>query len=353
MTVKTIDIEFHQIELKYTALSILESKEQAKLMASLAAGGQHSPVLAVPFAVDDRYVLIDGYRRADALKRLGRDTIQALIAPMSETEALLMKHRLEIQRRRSALEEAWLLKELTESHSLSQEELAVRLDRSRSWVCRRLALVAVLPEKVQEQVRRGRISPQAAMKYLVPLARANPEDCGRLVENLGGAHLSVRQMGKLYTAWRTGDTRQRERIIEKPLICLKADEEVLRPDPPFENREDKARALLRDLDIIGSVCRRARFPAREGVQTVNNLAVQIQRAWLEACLAFKTLGSLLREDGDDNVGQSETGSDPGTEEAGTRDQDHRPGHEYIAQHGQKGVAEREHGASQNREAGVA
>ncbi len=349
---KPIEIEFHQIELKYSALSILDVKEQAKLMASLAGQGQHSPILVV--ADGDRYVLIDGYRRADALKRLGRDTIQALAVPMSETEALLMKHSLENQRRRSPLEEAWLLRELTESHALSQEDLADRLGRSRSWICRRLALVAVLPNKVQEKVRRGTISPQAAMKYLVPLARANPKDCDRLVQNLGGAHLSVRQMGKLYSAWRTGDHRQREQIIEKPMLCLKADEEVSRPDPPLDTRIDKARSLLRDLEIVGSVCRRARYPAREGVQEDDTLAVQIQRAWLEACMAFKTLGSLLvRKEEENNAGQREKDRDPGIEETGARDQDHRPGPEGLTQHGQEGVAEREHEAPQSGEDGVA
>ena len=349
---KPIEIEFHQMELKYAFLSILDVKEQAKLMASLAGQGQHSPVLVV--ADCSRYVLIDGYRRADALKRLGRDTIQALAVPLSETEALLMKHSLENQRRRSPLEEAWLLRELTESHRLSQEDLADRLGRSRSWVCRRLALVSVLPDRVQKKVRRGTISPQAAMKYLVPLARANPKACDRLVQNLGGARLSVRQMGKLYSAWRAGDHRQRERIIEKPMLCLKADEEVERPDPPLDKRIDKARSLLRDLEIIGSVCRRARYPAREGVQEEDTLAVPIQRAWLEACLAFKSLGSLLvRKENENNAGQREKDRDPGVEEAGTRSQDHRPGLEGLPQHGQEGLAEWKHGAPHSFETGAA
>jgi len=40
-----------------------------------------------------------------------------------------------------------------------------------SWVSRRLALVEVLPEAIQQQVREGKIPAQVALKFLVPVAR--------------------------------------------------------------------------------------------------------------------------------------------------------------------------------------
>jgi hypothetical protein len=55
------------------------------------------------------------------------------------------------------------------------EELARRFDRSVSWVSRRLALVEVLPEAIQQQVREGQILAQVALKFLVPVARQNLE----------------------------------------------------------------------------------------------------------------------------------------------------------------------------------
>jgi hypothetical protein len=39
--------------------------------------------------------------------------------------------------------------------------------RSVSWVSRRLALVELLPESIQQQVREGKPGAQLAMKYLV------------------------------------------------------------------------------------------------------------------------------------------------------------------------------------------
>src|SRR5690606_12165975 len=131
--------------------------------------GQQSPALIV-LNGSDVPVLIDGYRRAAALERLGRDTLQALALHLTEADALLLRHRMAADDRRSALEEGWLLRELSDAHGLSQRELSVRLARSPSWVSRRLSLVNDVPEAVQDLVRLGQLPPQAAMKYLVPLS---------------------------------------------------------------------------------------------------------------------------------------------------------------------------------------
>jgi hypothetical protein len=43
-------------------------------------------------------------------------------------------------------------------------------------------LVRTLPDAVQQHVQAGQLVPHAAMKYFVPVARANAADCVRLVE---------------------------------------------------------------------------------------------------------------------------------------------------------------------------
>jgi hypothetical protein len=69
--------------------------------------------------------------------------------------------------RRSGLEQGWLLAEMELRFGYSLDELGCRFDRSASWVSRRLALVELLPESIQQQVREGKIAAQIAMKYLV------------------------------------------------------------------------------------------------------------------------------------------------------------------------------------------
>jgi len=49
----------------------------------------------------------------------------------------------------------WVLAELERRFRYGLDELARRFDRGVSWVSRRLALVEVLPEAIQQQVRVG------------------------------------------------------------------------------------------------------------------------------------------------------------------------------------------------------
>src|SRR5207247_10382952 len=120
----------------------------------------------------DRYQLIDGYKRAVALEQLGRDTVDAIVWEMSEADALVLDRSMRFSEPETALEQGWLLQELERRFGYSLEDLARRFDRSVSWVSRRLGLVDLLPDRVQQHVRQGAIFPHVAMKYLVPVARA-------------------------------------------------------------------------------------------------------------------------------------------------------------------------------------
>lgn len=77
---------------------------------------------------------------------------------------------------------------------------------------RRLALVGALPEAV----RAAEVSVQVATQILVPLARANADACERSVRGLNGERVSVRQMTRLYKAWKASDDEVREPLREHP-----------------------------------------------------------------------------------------------------------------------------------------
>jgi ParB-like chromosome segregation protein Spo0J len=198
----------------------------------------------------------------------------------------------------SALEQGWLLRELVERFGWSQEELSRRFDRSPSWVSRRLSLVKELPEEIQERVRRADIVPHAAMKYLVPLARANRRDCLRLVEAISTRRLSTRAMGRLYNAYVSADDKTRELVLENPELFLKVDEEARRPPcadgQPWE-------LLLSDFHILAAVARRAARRLEKGLGR-ELLAPERERAlrvWTQAVLGFEHLLGLCKKELDD------------------------------------------------------
>ena len=64
--------------------------------------------------------------------------------------------------RPSELEEAWIVQALVREDGLSQVEAAVLLNKHKSWVCRRLALLERLGAEAQADLRLGLLSPGLA-----------------------------------------------------------------------------------------------------------------------------------------------------------------------------------------------
>lgn len=285
----TSPIERRTLVMPYGHLRIRDAAAEGRLSASMAEVGQRSPVVVV-HDVERRPVLIDGYRRVRVIERLGQDTVVAITLGLSEADALVYCHRQETSRRRSAVEEGWLLREL-HGQGPTLEAIGEALGRSRSWVSRRMALVSTLPKSAEEAVRCGRVSPHGAMKSLVPLARANKTDCERMVRALGDARISTRQTAQLYKAWRTGDAEQRERIVSAPRLYLRALEaSVPKPGDELEWLVQKLRAAGESLSRAGEILTRA-VAMDPGVAT----SPRVRRAIRPLQLAWESLQTTMEE----------------------------------------------------------
>ena len=272
-----MDLEINHLVLRYTALRVIDAGRVSRLAASLCREGQRSPVLVVGPGV-----LVDGYHRVQALKALGRDLVTAMaLEEVSEAEALVLSWRLETGRRKTAMEEGWLLAELMETHGRTQAELALELRRSRSWVSERLGLVRGLPEPVQEAVRAGRIPAVAAARSLLPMARTSPEATERLVAALVEP-VSKRDVERIYRAWRRADAEGQAAIEVNPMLLLKV-EEATEMVPP-----DVTDQLARDFESIAGLCRRARQRCQEGVFARANSRL-LQGTWAQAREAYQAL----------------------------------------------------------------
>ncbi len=275
-------------------------------MASLAEIGQQVPVVVVRGAAPEQFVLVDGYKRVRALRRLGQDLVAVTCWDLSEAEALVLDRLMRTGEGATALEQGWLLHELTVRFELALEDLGRRFARSASWVSRRLALVEELPATIQAHVQRGELPAHAAMKHLVPLARANPEACARLVAAIAGKGLTNRQIGQLYAVWRDGLPAIRERALTAPLLLLKA-RQALGTVP-----EDEGRLLMDDLDMLAAVARRARRRLRQGVgrRLLPPERQEVQRLGAAAGEEMARLAERLCEEEAEHAGAIGPAGDP-------------------------------------------
>jgi ParB/RepB/Spo0J family partition protein len=310
-----MQLEFHQLERCWEHLRARHPSRQRRLLASLADVGQQTPIVVVAAENQTaRYVVIDGYKRIAALEQLGRDTVEAVVWPMSEVAAVLLDRSLRLSERETALEVGWLLAELERRFDYGLDELARRFDRSVSWVSRRLALVEVLPEAIQRQVREGKIMAQAALRFLVPVARQSLEDCQRMAEIFGQHHCDTRQAGQLYAAWRKGSPAIRKRILDDPELFFKTQRQAEEKTPAGAGAE-----LLRDLEMVSAIVSRAqRRLAGAATTDLDGQQSRAARHQIERIQSqLHRIGEEIPPEKKPHVEPSATHHDSGTEHAGS------------------------------------
>ena len=312
-----MQLEFHQLDRRWERLRARHPARQRRLMASLAECGQQTPIVVVAAeGQTDRYVVINGYKRIAALEQLGRDTVEAVVWPMSEAAAVLLDRSLRISEQETALEMGWLLAELEQRFGYGLEELARRFDRSVSWVRRRLALVEVLPEAIQEQVREGRIPAQVAMKFLAPVARVSLEDCRRMAAIFAQRRVEVREAGQLYVAWRKGSRAVRQRLLEAPELFFKT-----------QRRESQARdaALLRDLEMAEAIVNRAERRLAGAAELDARQSESARRQIDRMERQLQRIGAQLEAEQETHVESKSTHDHSGTGRPGSRQTGDRAG----------------------------
>ena len=134
----------------------LHLPEAERAMArSLERYGQLSPVVVCQR--EDRYELIDGFKRLGAARTLAR--LSHLSARLLEADERTAKAAIyglnRAGGRTRELEEAWIIQALVREDGLSQVEVAELLGRHKSWVCRRLALIERLGSRGARGTARG------------------------------------------------------------------------------------------------------------------------------------------------------------------------------------------------------
>jgi len=248
-------LDLHALIPRFAPLRVHDPSRLGRLVASIEQQGQLMPVVAVPEAGQQgHWVLIDGYRRREALQRLGQDRIWVDVWARSVDEALLASLARGPERAWEAIEEAALIAELSSRHSL--QAIARELGRDVSWVSRRLSLLKALPEDLLAQVRQGRISLWAATRILAPLARANTEHARTLLAQLAHQPLSTRELKRLYEQYRQATKIQRQRLVENPALFVRAAQNREQQSADKRLAAGPEGAWCKDLAVLSAILKR-------------------------------------------------------------------------------------------------
>jgi ParB-like chromosome segregation protein Spo0J len=143
---------------RYRRYRLPDAAAEAAMAGSMSRYGQLSP-LAVCLREETPEVL-DGFKRVAAARALpGIRSLEArlwkLDEPMAKAAILALNG---VGRRMKELEEAWIVHAMVREDGLSQLQVAGLLERHKSWVSRRLALLERLSEECREDLRLGLLS---------------------------------------------------------------------------------------------------------------------------------------------------------------------------------------------------
>ena len=201
-----------------------------ELAGSIQEVGLLQPIVVRPLG-NGGYELVMGERRWRAAQRAGLTAIPAIVRQTEEhdllRDALLENlHRAQL----NPLEEAAAYQQMLEDFGCTQDELALRVRRSRPQISNTIRLLK-LPPTVQRRVAAGVLSAGHARALL---AVDNPAGQERLAQRVVAEGLSVRTIEELVALGETGvgDTQPRLRAPrpEHPRAQEVADELAERLD---------------------------------------------------------------------------------------------------------------------------
>jgi ParB-like chromosome segregation protein Spo0J len=260
-----LDLDLHRLDLRFADSRLVEPRAVAQLAESIERCGQIVPCIVVAVPGDEgggseALVLVDGYRRVAALRRLGRDTAGVEQWSCDLTQALLGVLARAQDRPFASIEQALLLRELVHGQGLSQHDVARRCGRDVSWVSRRLHLLSGerarergLPDAALAAVRGGRLSSWAANRVVGPLARANAEHADRLLTALADTPLSTRELHCWFEHYQRGFRSARDHMVSRPrlfLDALRANGEQRAGERLRDGPEGECAADLRSIEAI-------------------------------------------------------------------------------------------------------
>lgn len=183
-----------------------------ELAQSIKVNGVVQPILVRKRS--NGYELIAGERRWRASQRAGMTKIPAVVKDISDDKILELALVENIQRQElNAIEEAKAYKKLIESIGLTQEMVASRVGKDRTFIANYLRILK-LPDDIQDLVSEEKISVGHARALLMV---DNSDAQRRVARSIMEMSLSVRETEKAVKRISRGDGEITEKKVVKPV----------------------------------------------------------------------------------------------------------------------------------------
>ncbi|MCS7463107.1 ParB/RepB/Spo0J family partition protein [Paenibacillus doosanensis] len=226
---KVVEIPLSQLRANpYQPRRTFHDESINELAASIKEHGVIQPIIVR--TVLKGYEIIAGERRFRASQVCGMATIPAVVKKFSDQQVMEIALIENVQREDlNAMEIAVAYQALIDQFSLTQEELSVKVGKSRSHIANFLRLIH-LPEEVKQYVSRGTLSMGHA-KAIVGLKDA------KLIKAL--AELAIKEQ------WSVRELEEEVKRLEEKADTKKSSAKAKKKDPYINELEETLREVYR------------------------------------------------------------------------------------------------------------
>lgn len=169
---------------------------------------------------EKRYEIVAGERRWRAARAAGLEKVPSIIRDFTDEENMIIAIIENMQREDlNSIEEAEGLRQMIETYGFTQEEVSKSVSKSRPYITNALRLLK-LPEKIQEKLANGQISPGHGRALLAAKDKAYQEKlCNRII-NEG---LSVRKTEELANNFKSNKAEKTKKPKDVNILQVERD----------------------------------------------------------------------------------------------------------------------------------
>jgi len=206
-------VEISSFDLRYEDCRLKSPRTEKLLLSSILDQGVRDPLQGVD--VCSQRILLDGFKRYRCAKKLNIGIVPYVCLGDDEVCGIIDLIRISNVKSLGILEQARLIEELKQTHNMRNSEIAILLEKSKSWVSMRSGIVGEMSEYVRQKVFNGEFPVYSYMYTLRRFIRMNSikkSEIDEFVKSVTGKHLSIRDIDILANGYFKGSDELREQI---------------------------------------------------------------------------------------------------------------------------------------------
>lgn len=209
-------IERERIDCTYAVHRQHNRQTERQLLLSIERNGIHTPLAGITSSSAEHFILLDGFKRYRCAKKLGIDQLPVNSISNDVVGGLFHIVRSQNTSPLTVLEQASFIHELHSGHGLGLAEIARRVDRSISWVSKRITLITQMNEEIRQKILSGAFPLRSYMYTLAPFTRVKQKKDAveQFIRSTSGHQFSTRDIELLAKGFFGDNPEVKKQILE-------------------------------------------------------------------------------------------------------------------------------------------